>query len=301
MDLKTYFAVAFAGACLGGVAWGAPALSAQAGDAAPLPQLSAYEVPAQWRTPVQPLQIAEHTWQVGTRGLSALLLKTDAGAILIDGGMPQSAEHLLANLRELDIAPTDLKLILHSHAHADHAGPLAAVKRATGAQLVSNAQSAVLLARGGADDIHFGDLLFPPVSADRILQDGEVVSLGGLDLQVYFVPGHTPGSMAWTWRDTRDGKPLTIAYVDSLSAPGYQLLGNPRYPNIVEDYRTTFDKVRALPCDLLLTPHPGGSGWKYADAAEQEQPVSCVDYANTAQAQFDNQLSEERGKQRTKQ
>lgn len=269
----------------------------RAQDVAPLPQLSAYEVPADWRTPVQPLQIAEHTWQIGTQGLSALLIKTSAGAILIDGGMPQAADHLLANLQQLEIAPADLKLILHSHAHADHAGPLAAVKRATGAQLVSNAQSAVVLARGGADDIHFGDLLFPPVSAERILQDGEVVSLGELDLQVHFVPGHTPGSMAWTWRDTRNGKPLTIAYVDSLSAPGYQLLGNPRYPNIVDDYRATFETVRALPCDLLLTPHPGGSGWKYAGLATQTKPVSCVDYANAAEKRFDKQLSAERTEQ----
>lgn len=297
MDLKIFLSAAFIGACASATALGATALDVQAENAAPLPQLTAYEVPESWRTPVPPLQIAEHTWQIGTRGLSALVLKTEAGAILIDGGMPQTADHLLANLRELDIAPTDLKLILHSHAHADHAGPLAAVKRATGAQLVSNAQSAVLLARGGAEDIHFGDLLFPPVSADRILQDGEVVSLGELDLQVHFVPGHTPGSMAWTWRDTRSGNPLTIAYVDSLSAPGYQLLDNPRYPNIVDDYRRTFATVRALPCDLLLTPHPGGSGWEYAAVATQTKPVSCVDYSNKAEKQFDKQLSEERAKQ----
>ncbi|WP_091388696.1 subclass B3 metallo-beta-lactamase [Microbulbifer marinus] len=263
-------------------------------DPQPLPQLNAYEVPAGWRTPVEPLQIAEHTWQIGTRGLSALLIKTSDGAILIDGGMPQVADHLLANMQKLGVAPADLKLILHSHAHADHAGPLAAVKRATGAQLISNAQSAVLLARGGADDIHFGDLLFPPVTADRILQDGEVVSLGKLDLQVHFVPGHTPGSMAWTWRDSRNGKRLTIAYVDSLSAPGYQLLGNPRYPRIVDDYRNTFASVRALPCDLLLTPHPAGSGWSYEEQAVPEKAIDCRAYADSAEQRFDKQIAKQK-------
>ena len=264
----------------------------------PLPQLTAYQVADGWRTPVEPLQIADHTWQIGTRELSALLIKTDAGAILLDGGMPQAADHLLANMQKLAVQPGDLKLILHSHAHADHAGPLAAIKRATGAPLVSNAQSAVLLARGGANDIHFGDFLFPPVQADRILQDGEVVALGALNLRVHFVPGHTPGSMAWTWRDTRNGKEVTIAYVDSLSAPGYQLLNNPRYPNIVDDYRNTFDTVRALPCDLLLTPHPVGSGWVYAERAEQKEAIDCRAYADSAQKTFEEQLAEQKSAQR---
>ncbi|WP_407661796.1 subclass B3 metallo-beta-lactamase [Microbulbifer donghaiensis] len=261
----------------------------------PLPQLQAYQVPEGWRTPVQPLQIAEHTWQIGTRELSALLVKTSAGAILIDGGMPQSAEHLLANMKKLGVEPADLKLILHSHAHGDHAGPLAAIQRATGARVVSNAESAALLARGGADDIHFGDdILYPPMKADRLLQDGEQISLGDLRLQVHFIPGHTPGSMAWTWRDSRQGKPLTIAYVDSLSAPGYQLLGNAGYPHIVDDYRTTFETVRALPCDLLLTPHPGGSGWNYEQEALQERAIDCRAYADAAEQKFDQQLETQR-------
>jgi len=256
----------------------------QAGEYAALPQLKAYEVAESWRRPVAPLEIAENTWQIGTEGLSTLLLKGSSGAVLIDGGMPQSAEHLLVNMRKLGVQPTDLKLILHSHAHADHVGSLAQIKRATGARLVSNAESAALLARGGSDDIHFGDdLLFPPLSVDRLLQDGEVVVLGNLELQVHFVPGHTPGSMAWTWHDRRDGEPVAIAYVDSLSAPGYQLRNNPRYPNIIEDYRSTFATVRNLPCDLLVTPHPGGSGWTFKAEAAQPVPMDCRGYAEGAE------------------
>src|SRR3546814_35111 len=147
---------------------------------------------------------------------------------------------------------------MHSQAHGDPVGPLAAVRRATGATLVSNAESAVLLAAGGSDDIHFGDqILYPPVHVDRIVHDGEAVELDGLRLTVHFMPGHTPGSMAWTWTDMRDGQPLRIAYVDSLSTPGYQLVDNPRIPRLVDDFRHSFDVVRALPCDLLLTPHVG--------------------------------------------
>ncbi|WP_237067986.1 subclass B3 metallo-beta-lactamase [Microbulbifer guangxiensis] len=259
-----------------------------------LPQLRAYEVSASWRQPIEPLQITDHTWQIGTAGLSVLLVKTEAGAVLIDGGMPQMADMLLANMRKLGVQPGEVKWILHSHAHADHVGSLAAIKRASGAQLATNAQSAVLLARGGADDIHFGDLLYAPVATDRILQDGEVVALGDLQLQVHFTPGHTPGSLSWTWTDTRAGKPVRIAYVDSLSAPRYQLLDNPRYPNIVDDYRRSFERIAGLPCDLLLTPHPRRSGWKYGPQAEQVNPTSCAAYADNARQKLDKQIVAER-------
>lgn len=257
-----------------------------------LPQAEAYTTPDAWRQPVAPVRIADHTWQIGTAGITALLLKTRDGAILIDGGVPQAADMLLAHMRALGVAPGDLELILSSHAHGDHVGPLAAIQRATGAQVVNNAESAVLMARGGSDDIHFGDgILYPPVQTDRIIRDGEVVALGGLRLTAHFIPGHTPGSIAWTWDDTRDGTTLRIAYVDSLTAPGYRLAGNARYPRIVEDYRASFATVRTLPCDLLLTPHADASGWDFANAAHpQPAPMACAAYADRAEENFSAQL-----------
>src|SRR3546814_6991380 len=96
-------------------------------------------------------------------------------------------------------------------------------RRHTRCALVTGVQTCALPISGGSDDIHFGDqILYPPVHVDRIVHDGEAVELGGLRLTVHFMPGHTPGSMAWTWTDVRDGRPLRIAYVDSLSTPGYQ-------------------------------------------------------------------------------
>lgn len=279
-----------------------PLLFASAATAAEtaLPQLHAYEVRESWRQPVAPFQIAGRTWYIGTQGLSALLVKTDAGAVLIDGGMPQAADMLLTRMRELGVGPGDLKLILHSHAHADHAGPLAVVQRATGAALVSNAESAVLLARGGSGDLHFGDeILFPVPRVDRLVMDGETVELGGLRFTAHFTPAHTPGSLSWTWTDTREGKPLRIAYADSLSAPGYRLIDNPRYPHIVDDYRRGFAVVRALPCDVLITPHADGSGWTPADTlAPHPSPITCRAYADRAERAFDEQLREQRKGQR---
>lgn len=265
-----------------------------------LPQLSAYEARETWRQPIASFQIADHSWYIGTAGLTALLIKTPEGAVLIDGGMPQAADMLLARMQQLGVAPGDLKLILHSHAHIDHAGPLAAIRNATGARLVSNAESAVLLARGGSGDLHHGDdMQFPTVVADRLLLDGETVEMGGLRFVAHFTPGHTPGSLSWTWTDTRNGKPLRIAYADSLSAPGFRLIDNPRYPHIIEDYRHSFDVVRRLPCDLLITPHPDASGWTPANTATPHTtPTTCRAYADGAQARFDKQLDTQRKERR---
>lgn len=264
-----------------------------------LPPSTRYETDEAWRQPVQPFQIADHTWYIGTQGLTALLIRTPDGAVLIDGGLPQAADMLLQRMRELGVQPQQLRLILHSHAHGDHAGPIAAIQRATGARVVSNAESAALLARGGSDDLHFGDsILYPPVRADRLVMDGEAVELGGLRFVAHNTPAHTPGSLSWTWADTRDGKRVTIAYADSLSAPGYRLLDNPRYPHIVDDYRRGFAAVRALPCDLLITPHPDASGWAPADVAKPHPaPVTCRDYADQAEARLDAQLDKQRKEQ----
>ena len=261
-----------------------------------LPQLKAYETEDSWRQPVPPFPLAENSWYIGTEALSAVLVKTPQGSVLIDGGLPQAANMLLLRMHELGVQPGDLKLILSSHAHIDHAGPLAELKRSTGAHVVGNAESAVLLARGGSDDIHFGEgLTFPPVTVDRIVMDGEVVELGGVRFTANFTPGHTPGSTSWTWDDRRDGKTLHIAYVDSLGTPGYRLIGNPRYPHIVDDYRRTFAAVRALPCDLLLTPHPGSSGWAPATtAAPHIEPMTCRAYADKAEREFDAKLKQQR-------
>jgi metallo-beta-lactamase class B len=268
----------------------APALAFPADTV--LPQAEAYTTPDAWRQPVAPVRIADHTWQIGTAGITALLLKTPDGAILIDGGLPQATDMLLAHMRALGLAPGDLKLILASHAHGDHVGALAGIQRATGARVVNNAESAVLMARGGSDDIQFDDeILYPPVHTDRFIRDREIVALGGLRLTAHFIPGHTPGSIAWTWDDTHDGATLHIAYVDSLTAPGYTLVGNARYPRIVEDYRASFDTVRALPCDLLLTPHADASGWDFANTANPHPaPMTCAAYAGRAEKNFDVQL-----------
>ena len=274
----------------------AASCSLDAHAAEPLPQLQGWQVPPAWLTPIAPVQISDHVWQLGTAGITTLLFKTEAGAVLIDGGMPQAAPVILDHLKQIGVAPSDVKLLLHSHAHADHVGSTAALQRATGAVVVSNAESAVLMARGGYNDLHYGDsIVFPPVTATRLLQDREVVQLGSLRLQVWFTPGHTPGSMSWTWTDTRGGKATRMALVDSLTLPGYRLLQSAIYPRIVEEFQRGLAAIREMPCDVLITPHPDISGWQFdKPASPHPEPLSCTAYADRADANMRKQLEAQR-------
>jgi metallo-beta-lactamase class B len=284
--------------CLALAASSVPA--SQAADPRPvLPQAGRYLVDDSWRQPIAPVRLADHTWYIGTARLTALLIDTPQGAVLIDGGMPQAADMLLENMRTVGVEPSTLRWLLATHAHADHAGPMAALKRATGARVAVNAETAAMLARGGTDDIHFGDgITFPPVQADRFLQDGEAVVVGDMRLVAHFTPGHTPGSTSWTWTDTRDGKPVRFAYVESLTAPGYKLVDNARIPRIVDLYKQTFATVRALPCDVLITPHADVSGWTPENTqAPHPAPMTCRALADAAEQAFDEELRKQRAAQ----
>jgi len=254
-----------------------------------------HDSPENWRHPVPPFKMADHTWYIGTEGLSAILIKTNKGAILIDGGIPSATKMLITNMKNLGVSPKDLKWLVFTHAHYDHAGPIAELKRLTGALIATNSESAILAARGDKDDIHFGNKYpFQAFKTDRLLLDGEVIELGGISLKAHFTPGHTPGSLSWTWTDQLDGKPIQLAYVDSLSAPGYKLIKNPRYSHIVDDFRKGIAKVRSMPCDLLITPHPEASGWTPKNtAAPLGKPMTCQAFADKVELKIDEQIKAE--------
>lgn len=287
-------ALAFALLGVGAVAGLASELSV-AGTASPAIQGS-FETPKNWRQPATPFQIADHSWYVGMEGLSIVLIKTLAGAVVIDAGLPNSGEAILAQIKKVGVAPTEVKWLLHSHAHNDHVGSLAELYQATGARLATNAESAALLARGGLNDIHFGDKApYPAVQADQLLMNGEKIQIGDLNLTPHFTPGHTPGGISWTWTDQRHGKPIRIAFIDSLTAPGYRLHNNPRYPYLVEDFTGTINTVSNLPCDLLLTPYPEASGWDPTNTKNPHtHPITCKAYADKTKRRLADQLRSER-------
>lgn len=217
----------------------------------------------EWNEPIEPFQVYANTYYVGTAGLSALLVTGDAGHILLDGGLSQSAPLIEASIRKLGFKLGDVKLILNSHAHYDHAAGIAALQRASGATVVSSASGAQGFAIGNAvpDDPQagFGNNDFPAVKNVRVVTDKEVVRLGPLAIQMHNTAGHTPGSTTWTWQSCADGKCLSMVYADSVSAvaaPGFRFTGDANTPSRVDQFRKSITTVGELPCDIMITTHP---------------------------------------------
>ncbi|MDP2322163.1 MAG: subclass B3 metallo-beta-lactamase [Acidobacteriota bacterium] len=221
----------------------------------------------EWNEPIEPFQVYANTYYVGTAGLSALLVTGEAGHILLDGGLSQSAPLIEASIRKLGFKLEDVKLILNSHAHYDHAAGIAALQRASGATVVSSASGAQGFAIGNAvpDDPQagFGNNDFPAVKNVRVVKDKEVVRLGPLAVQMHDTAGHTPGSTTWTWQSCVDGKCLNLVYADSISAiaaPGFRFTGDAKTPSRVDRFRKSITTVGELPCDIMITTHPMATG-----------------------------------------
>lgn len=200
-----------------------------------------------------------NTYYVGTDGLSALLVTGDQGHVLFDAGLSQSAPLIDANIRKLGFQTRDIKLILVSHGHFDHGGGVAALQRFTGATVAASASTAEALRRGEntPDDPQFGFGRqfngFPAVKAVTAAADQEVLRVGALAVTVHLIPGHAPGSTAYAWRSCEGSRCLNMVYADSItsgSAPGF------KYGPRLESFRRSIEKLAALPCDIIVSPHP---------------------------------------------
>ena len=214
-----------------------------------------------WTQPQKPFRIYGNTYYVGSKGLSAILITSPDGDILIDGTLPKNAPLIEANIRALGFKLKDIKLILNSHAHPDHAGAIAAIARDSGAQVAASAKGAKALMLGGndPDDPQHGEAAaYPKVEKVRAVADNETVHIGPLAVQAHYTPGHTPGSTTWTWSSCENKRCLSMVYADSIS-----LLSNDTYryndsahPERLDDFRKGLETIATLPCDILIVPHP---------------------------------------------
>jgi metallo-beta-lactamase class B len=210
-----------------------------------------------WNQPVKPYRIIGNIWYVGASGVASFLITTSKGHILLDSGLSETVPQIKRNVTQLGFKLTDIKILISSHAHYDHVGGLAELKELTGAKLMATEPDAALLERGGKDDFQWGDkYAYKPVKADRVLRDGDQVELGEARLTALLTPGHTKGSTTWTMKVNEEGKQYDAVFSTSVSAPGYNLANNDKYPNIADDYRRTFQILKSLPCDVFLSPHP---------------------------------------------
>lgn len=228
----------------------------------------------EWNRPVDPFRIIGNIYYVGASGVSAFLITTSDGHFLLDTGYLDSAPIVEASIQKLGFRLEDIKIILASHAHADHAGGVAHFRDRTKARFLANPAEAELFARGGRGDFAFGDsLVFPPVTApEGLLADEGRVELGGFAIRAHFTPGHTKGCVSYSMTAREGDKLFDVVIPCSLTAPGYQLVDNPGYPRIMEDFKASIAKLRALPCDVFLAGHPWDFGLAEKAQALRENP-----------------------------
>ncbi|WP_237561485.1 subclass B3 metallo-beta-lactamase [Frateuria defendens] len=260
--------------------------------------------PSSWTQPHTPFRLYGNTWYVGTQGLSAILVTSPQGHVLIDGTATENAAMIEANIRALGFRVEDVRLILDSHAHADHAGAIARLAKDSGAVVGASVAGAKAIEAGGddPDDPQHGEApRFPAAAGVRRIADGERVQVGPLALTAHYTPGHTPGSTSWTWQSCERGRCLAMVYADSLtplSREGFRYGDDARR---VAGFRQAIKAVAGLPCDILMTPHPDANGLLDRAAARDRgtQPDPLVDreacrrYAARNAAALDERLAKE--------
>ena len=251
-----------------------------------------------WQDPAPPVHIYGDTFYVGSCGISSLLIVSPAGDILIDGGTETNAKSVASNIERLGYRLNDVKYILNSHEHYDHTGAISELQSLTGAKVIVLNVSKPMLEAGHSfrDDPQL-ELLktFPPIRVDRTIRDGETVRLGKLRLTAHSTPAHSPGSTSWTWRSCEAHKCVRMAYADSVTIPvdkDYRLADHPEH---VAQFRAAMKKIAALPCDLLMTPHPDISNLfeRLAGHAALIDDKACAAYAVRGNGNLDAEIAKE--------
>jgi metallo-beta-lactamase class B len=258
-------------------------------------------VTQKWTAPFEPFQLIDNIYYVGTDGIAAYIIKTSQGLILLDTALPESTGMIKANIAKLGFKLADIKIILNSHAHFDHTGGLAEIKKDTGAQLVAGERDKPLLEGGYyPGDEKNADLAFPPVKVDRAVKEGDKVTLGGTTLIAHSMPGHSPGCTSWEMTVKDAGQDRDVLFFCSGTVALNKLVGHPTHPGIVDDYRSTFAKAKAMKVDVLLGPHPEVYGMQAKRAQMKDgapnpfvKPGELQTYVAGLEQDFDKQLAKQ--------
>lgn len=226
----------------------------------------------EWDEPFPPHRIADNLHYVGSRGLASYLITTSKGHILINSSFDRTVPIIRANVEKLGFKFTDIKVLLASHAHSDHVAGHALIKELTGARVEVMAGDDKVIASGGKGQYLY-DEGWKPCAVDRVLKDGDTVTLGEATLTARHTPGHTRGCTTWTMTAADGGKLLNIVVIGSPNVnPGYQLITNRDYPEIADDFAKTFRLLKSLPCDIFLGAHGNYYGMEAKFARLQKEP-----------------------------
>jgi metallo-beta-lactamase class B len=215
---------------------------------------------------IEPFRIAGNLYYVGTTDVTSFLLTGPEGHVLIDGGYPGTAHIIENSIAKLGFKITDVKILLNSHAHFDHAGGLAALQNASGAKLWISEGDADTIASGGISErnmfpinllVRIGLIKFPPPHVDRQFKDGEKIALGPIELTAHVTPGHTPGCTSWSFPVHDNGRELLAVSNCSLTLLPLSLIGQRYDAQLQHDFEQSFTTLRSLPADIFLASHAG--------------------------------------------
>lgn len=251
-----------------------------------------------WADPAPPVRIFANVYDVGTCGIVVLLVASNQGHVVLDSGPAEAAPLVAANIRTLGFALGDVKWIVTSHEHHDHVGGVAELQALTGAKVAASAAAARQLETGVVDPADPQAGLFGPfagIRVDRVMQDGEVLALGPLQLTLHATPGHAKGSTSWSWRSCEGEQCHRVAFADSVTAVSrddYRFTDHPEY---VATFRGALDAIAAIDCDLVITPHPSATTLyeRLAGDAPLTNPSACRNYAAWGREQLDARLARE--------
>jgi metallo-beta-lactamase class B len=232
--------------------------------------------PEDQSTAFPPHKIIGNIYYVGTRTLTSFLIATPQGAILLNTTYERNVPVIQQSVEQLGFYFSDIKIVLGSHAHGDHQEGDALVKQLTGAQVMAM-----------AEDVPALEAMKPrgtPHPIDRILHDGEQVSLGGTTLVAHLTPGHTRGATTWTMKVTDGGKSYDVMIGTSLRAPDRIT------PQILGEFNRSFASVRALPCDVQLGDH--GAQFNMQAKYARLQSGGANPYIDPAGCKVEEEVSE---------
>lgn len=205
----------------------------------------------------KPFRIAGNFHYVGANDIASFLITGPQGHVLIDGGYPGTPPLIMASIAELGFDIKDVKILLNSEPHYDHAGGLAELQKASGAELWASDVSANAIASGGYDrEIPLPLRLFtwvhryPAARVDHRFRDGDTIRVGTTAIVAHITGGHTRGCTSYSFR-VRDGDRDLLA----VSACSLVVLQGTGYPGYRKDFERTFRVLRSLPADIWVTSH----------------------------------------------
>ncbi|HYE71764.1 MAG TPA: subclass B3 metallo-beta-lactamase [Blastocatellia bacterium] len=259
--------------------------------------------PAEWTQPIKPFRIIGNIYWVGSADLGSFLITTPEGHILLDVGLQENVPLVKESIQKLGFKLEDVKIILNTQSHFDHAAGFAEMKKATGAKLAVMDGDAQMVERGGKGDFAWGDqYAYPAAKVDRVLHDKDTIKLGGVTMTARLTPGHTRGCTTWLMKVNEGGKTYNVVIIGSASVPGYTLVDNKNYPEIISDYEKTFRLLKTFQSDIFLGPHGSffdlSGKLKKLEQGTKENPFvdsqGLQEYVKRAEGAFRAQVERER-------